>query len=68
MVLRLIQRAICFWVLFAVSMSGLDFCFYLSRFFIDAAWFINWAGGITSSLIGVIAGMAAWRGFGLSER
>jgi len=67
MVLRLLQKALCFWVIFAVGMSGFDFCLYLSKIFPEASWFITWAGGIASSVVGIFSGMAAWRGFRLRE-
>lgn len=67
MLLRLLKQSLCLWVVFAIGMSGFDFCLYLSKMLPAASWFIIWAGGIASSAIGIIVGMASWKGFGLKE-
>ncbi|NUD79471.1 hypothetical protein HUC42_06005 [Escherichia coli] len=67
MVLRLLQKALCLWVIFAVGKSGFDFCLYMAKSFPESSWLITWSGGIASCMIGIFAGMAAWRGFGFKE-
>lgn len=67
MATTLFKQALCILIVFAIAILGLEFFFYLSKIMPSASWFITWAGGITSCLVGIFAGMAAWRGFGLKE-
>ncbi|ELE6461097.1 hypothetical protein [Enterobacter hormaechei] len=67
MLIKLLKQALCLWVVIAIAYSGMEFCLFISKSFPSASNVITWAGGIAASVIGIFAGMAAWKGFGLSE-
>ncbi|WP_336654258.1 hypothetical protein [Leclercia adecarboxylata] len=67
MAMTLFKQALCILIVFAVTILGFEFFLYLSKIIPTASWFITWAGGITSCVVGIFVGMAAWRGFGLKE-
>ncbi|EPJ4830056.1 TPA: hypothetical protein ACKE3S_004536 [Enterobacter kobei] len=67
MLIKLLKQALCLWVVIAIAYSGMEFCLFISESFPSASSVISWAGGIASSVIGIFAGMAAWKGFALKE-
>ncbi|MEP9265045.1 hypothetical protein [Enterobacter kobei] len=67
MLIKLLKQALCLWVVIAIAYSGIEFFLFISKSFPSAPSVISWAGGIASSVIGIFAGMAAWKGFALRE-
>ncbi|EKG3230951.1 TPA: hypothetical protein U2Q83_004251 [Enterobacter hormaechei] len=67
MLIKLLKQALCLWVVISIAHSGIDFCLFISKSFPSASSVITWAGGMISSVIGIFAGMATWKGFALRE-
>ncbi|RDT06297.1 hypothetical protein DXF82_19320 [Enterobacter hormaechei] len=67
MLIKLLKQALCLWVVIAIAHSGMEFFLFISKSIPSASDVITWAGGMASSVIGIFAGMAAWKGFALRE-
>ncbi|EGO8462014.1 hypothetical protein ERU12_00895 [Escherichia coli] len=56
---------LCLWVVIAITQSGYSICLYFADLFPNYAGLITWIPGILFCGLGMLAGTAASKGFGL---